>query len=204
MYSLLIWYLQTLWRGFPGGARGKQPTNAGDVRDASWIPGSGRSPGGGHSNPFQYFCLENPIERGSQLATVHRVTKKQTWPQWLGIHALWSDHNNSTYLSPYIVTEFFSLVLRNFKIYSLSNFQISNTILLTTTVAALYIICQWLVNSIIWGLCLLTSFYQFTYPLPSASGNHLTVLCNYKLYCFLDPTHMSSYFFKRCLINSEF
>ena len=35
-------------------------TNAGDVRDMGWIPESGRSPGGGHSNPFLYSCLENP------------------------------------------------------------------------------------------------------------------------------------------------
>ena len=36
------------------------PANAGDVRDTSLIPGSGRSPGGGQGNPLQYSCLENP------------------------------------------------------------------------------------------------------------------------------------------------
>jgi len=36
------------------------PANAGDVRDMGLIPGSGRSPGGGHGNPLQYFSLENP------------------------------------------------------------------------------------------------------------------------------------------------
>ena len=36
------------------------PANAGDVRDSGSIPGLGRSPGGGHGNPFQYSCLENP------------------------------------------------------------------------------------------------------------------------------------------------
>ena len=41
------------------------------------IPGSGRSPGGGHGNPFQYSCLENPIDRGAWQATVHSVTKSQ-------------------------------------------------------------------------------------------------------------------------------
>ena len=35
------------------------PANAGDIRDVGSIPGSGRSPGGGHGNPLQYFCLEN-------------------------------------------------------------------------------------------------------------------------------------------------
>ena len=38
--------------------------NVGDIRDMSSIPGLGRSPGGGHSNPLQYFCLENPMDRG--------------------------------------------------------------------------------------------------------------------------------------------
>ena len=41
------------------------PANAGDIKDAGSIPGLGRSPGGGHSNPFQYSCLENPINRGA-------------------------------------------------------------------------------------------------------------------------------------------
>ena len=46
--------------------------NAGDIRDVGSIPGSGRSPGGGHSNPLQYSCLENPIDRGAWWASVHR------------------------------------------------------------------------------------------------------------------------------------
>ena len=52
--------------------------NAGDIRDRSSIPGSGRSPGGGHGNPLQYSCLENPMDRGAWKATNHRVTKSQT------------------------------------------------------------------------------------------------------------------------------
>ena len=38
------------------------PANAGDIRDTGSIPGSGRSPGGGHDNPLQYSYLENPME----------------------------------------------------------------------------------------------------------------------------------------------
>ena len=49
--------------------------NAGDIRDAVSIPGSERSPGGGHDNPLQYSCLENPMDRGVWWATVHRVTE---------------------------------------------------------------------------------------------------------------------------------
>ena len=42
------------------------PANAGDIREEGSIPGSGRSPGGGHGNPFQYSCWENPMDRGVQ------------------------------------------------------------------------------------------------------------------------------------------
>ena len=53
--------------------------NVEDVRDdAGSIPGSGRSPGGGHSNSLQYSCLENAMDRGAWQATVHRVAKKWT------------------------------------------------------------------------------------------------------------------------------
>ena len=63
--------------GFPGGSVVKNPsTNVGDVDS---IPGLGRFPGGGNGNPFQYSCLENPIDRGGWQAMVHRVTKSQTW-----------------------------------------------------------------------------------------------------------------------------
>ena len=47
------------------------PANAGDTRDAGSIPESGRSPGGGNDNLFQYSCLENPMNRGAWWATGH-------------------------------------------------------------------------------------------------------------------------------------
>ena len=40
------------------------PAKAGDIRDVGSVPGLGRSPGGGHGNPLQYSCLENPKDRG--------------------------------------------------------------------------------------------------------------------------------------------
>ena len=49
----------------------------GDVREASVIPGLGRSPGEGHSNTLQYSCLESPVDRGAWWATVHGVTKSE-------------------------------------------------------------------------------------------------------------------------------
>ena len=67
------------------------PAEAGDLRDASLIPGSGRSPkrlrfdpglgrspGEGNGNSLQYSCLENPMERVAWWATVHRVTESNT------------------------------------------------------------------------------------------------------------------------------
>ena len=62
------------------------PAKAGDIRDAGSTSGSGRSPGGGHGNPLQYSCLENPMEEepgglqsmGSQRVGYDLVTKQQT------------------------------------------------------------------------------------------------------------------------------
>ena len=51
------------------------PANVGDISDMGSIPGSGTSPGGGHGNPLQYSCLENPMDRGVWWATVHMVTE---------------------------------------------------------------------------------------------------------------------------------
>ena len=51
------------------------PVNIGDIKDMGLIPGWGRSPGGGHGNPLQYSCLENPMDRAAYQATVRKVTK---------------------------------------------------------------------------------------------------------------------------------
>ena len=59
--------------GLPGGSDGKESAcNAGDLGS---IPGLGRSSGEGNSNPLQYSCLENPIDRGAWRATVHGAAK---------------------------------------------------------------------------------------------------------------------------------
>ena len=64
--------------GFPGGAGGKEP--AGQCRRHErcgfdlWV---GKTPGGGHGNPLQYSCLENPMDRGAWRTADHRVTKSQ-------------------------------------------------------------------------------------------------------------------------------
>ena len=65
--------------GFPGGTVAKiLPANAGDTRDSGSIPGSGRSPGVGNGNLLQYSCLENSLDRGACLATVHGVAESDT------------------------------------------------------------------------------------------------------------------------------
>ena len=64
------------------------PDNAGDTRDVGLIPGLGRCPGGGHGNPLQYSCLENPIDRGAWRATVPGVTKGWTQLKGLSMHAM--------------------------------------------------------------------------------------------------------------------
>ena len=51
------------------------PANAGDAGDVDLIPGPGRAPGGGNGNPLQYFCLENPMDRGAWQATVYGVAR---------------------------------------------------------------------------------------------------------------------------------
>ena len=54
------------------------PASAGDIRDVGLIPGLRRSPRGGHGNPLQYSCLDNPMDRGAWRAMVHRVAKSRT------------------------------------------------------------------------------------------------------------------------------
>ena len=65
--------------GFPGGSDGKE--SAHNVGGLSLTPGLGRSPEEGNGNPFQYSCLENPMDRGAWWATVHGVPKSQTAEQ---------------------------------------------------------------------------------------------------------------------------
>ena len=82
------------------------PANAGDKREAGSIPGLGRSPGGGHGNPLQYSCLENPIDRGAWWAIVHihrvaeldvtEVIFTYTWIS-LGISCLLETHPPQTH-----------------------------------------------------------------------------------------------------------
>ena len=62
--------------GFPGGSEVK--VSACNVGDLGSIPGLGKSPGEGNGNPFQYSCLENPMDGGAWWATVHVVANSRT------------------------------------------------------------------------------------------------------------------------------
>ena len=82
-----IWTSRVLC--FPGGAGGKEPAcqsrRCQTHRFDSWVR---KIPGGGHGNPLQYSCLENPMDRGAWQAIVYRVTQNvgQDWPHLACTH----------------------------------------------------------------------------------------------------------------------
>ena len=87
--------LSDYWQGFPGGLMGKE--SACSVGEPCSIPGLGRCPGKGNGKPLQYSCLENPVDGGAWLATVHGVAKSRArlsnyhW-QWEELFpGLWED-----------------------------------------------------------------------------------------------------------------
>ena len=69
--ELCVYIMEYL--SFPGVKN--PPAISEDVRNMGSIPGWGRSPGGGHSKPLQYSCLENHMDRGTWWVTVHGVTE---------------------------------------------------------------------------------------------------------------------------------
>ena len=77
------------------------PANAGGLRDMSLIPGSGRSSEGGHDNPLQYSCLDNPMDRGTCWATAHSVTTSQTWLKGLNTSAQEVEYSKYSPLGKY-------------------------------------------------------------------------------------------------------
>ena len=69
------WVTSTIYSLTVGNSNGKE--SAHNLGDLGLIPGLGRSPGGGHGNPLQDFCLENSMDRGAWWATAHGIAKSQ-------------------------------------------------------------------------------------------------------------------------------
>ena len=84
--------------GLSNGSNSKESTiYAGDTGDEGSLSGSGRSPGGDNGNPFQYSCLNNPLDQGVWRATVLRVVKSQTW-----LRACVKEGDTFSFLSPFL------------------------------------------------------------------------------------------------------
>ena len=113
------------------------PANAGDIGDEASTPGSGRCPVGGHCNPLQYCCLENPMDRGDWWAKVQRVAKSQTWLNQLRMQK-------------------FSYLYQNL-LPQLWNQIDQDLILLKYVFSAHSTVCRWSVL----GLCLLNGWVSF-------------------------------------------
>ena len=99
--TCIFWYFHSSLRHFPQDVPASQvivvknlPTNVGDVRDVSSIPGLGRSSEGGHGNPLQYTCLENPMNRRAWRVTLHRVWKSRIRLKRLSTQRLFSSDIN--------------------------------------------------------------------------------------------------------------
>ena len=112
-FSLSSFTFINRYYNFPGGASGKEPVcQCRKHKDVGLIPRLGRSPGGGHSNPFQYSCLENPMDRGAWWATVHGAAKSRTWlsTDLAHTHAVESEDDSSPLvLSSWVNTFSFQL-----------------------------------------------------------------------------------------------
>ena len=81
--------------------------NAGDIRDAGSIPGSGRFPGGRHGNPLQYSCLENPMDRAVWQPAVHRVAQRGMQLNGLSTHTYARTFGQNPKTHTWKLTKFF-------------------------------------------------------------------------------------------------
>ena len=83
------------------------PLSSGDLKYLGSIPELGRSPGGGHGNPLQYSCLENPMDRKAWPAQVHRVSKSWTGKRRLNKHTC----SNLNEYSTMVIMSYFNFLL---------------------------------------------------------------------------------------------
>ena len=74
------------------------PASVTDMKNTGSTSGSGRSPGKGNGNPLQYFCLENPMDRGVWQVTVHGVPRSQTSLKCIASHMQYINSSDLFYL----------------------------------------------------------------------------------------------------------
>ena len=104
---VILWIHSPEWisLGFPCGASGKEPASqCRRCKRRSFHPWVGKIPGGGHGNPLQYSCLENPTDRGACQTTVHRVTMSQTRLKQLLAHKALGDSTLTFFTKLYTVS----------------------------------------------------------------------------------------------------
>ena len=90
-----------LSKGFPWWLSSKEfACKAGATADVHSVPGWGRFSGGGHGNPLQYSCLENPMDRRAWRATVHRVAQGQTGLKWQHTHKTYQSESEAAQSCP--------------------------------------------------------------------------------------------------------
>ena len=84
--------------------------SARDIRDSGLIPGSGGSAGGGHGNPLQYSCLENPTDRGDWHATVRVARVGHSWSNWA--HRRSSLESTFLLITHYVLSTIINVILQ--------------------------------------------------------------------------------------------
>ena len=87
-WSDLIWSDSSIWASQVVLVVKNLPANARDIRDTGSFPGLGGSPGRGHGTHSSYSCLENPMDRGTCWAMVHRITQSWTRLKQLSMYVL--------------------------------------------------------------------------------------------------------------------
>ena len=111
----LLWFCCFLASGnfgaFPMAQWVKNPTAMQGEGEEGLIPGSWRSPGEGHGNPLQYSCLENPMDRGTWGALVHRVANSWMQLKWLNTHT----HTHYYYIIVYFSLQIYQYLLNVFR-----------------------------------------------------------------------------------------
>ena len=95
LFMQKIWNILHIWASQVMQMIKNLSANAGDKRDMNTIPVLGRCPRGGHGNPLQYSCLENPMDRGAWRAAVQGVTQNQTGLRWLRTHTHTHTHTHT-------------------------------------------------------------------------------------------------------------